>query len=56
MRKLGELPFGVICEDHNHEDIAKVVELTSAKVREALLDELTRKVKTQIIDILESEQ
>ncbi len=48
--------FGVICEDHNHEDIAKVVELTSIKVREKLIDELALKFKNQVIDVLDSEQ
>lgn len=47
--------FGVICEDHNHEDVAKVVELTSAKVREALIDELTMNFRGQVIRVLEEE-
>lgn len=48
--------FGVICENHNHEDIAKVVELTSIKVEQKLIDELTTKFRNQVIDILEKER
>lgn len=47
--------FGVVCEEHNHGDIAKVVELTSIKVREALIAEMTDKFRTQAINILEGE-
>lgn len=46
--------FGVICEDHNHADIAKAVELTSIKVRKELIDELTTKFRDQVIDLLET--
>jgi hypothetical protein len=48
--------FGLVCEDHNHEDIGRVVELTSAKVREKLIDELTLKFRTRVIGILENEK
>jgi hypothetical protein len=48
--------FGLVCENHNHEDIARVVELTSAKVRDRLIDELTTKFRTRVIGILESEK
>jgi hypothetical protein len=36
--------------------IARVVELTSAKVRDRLIDELTTKFRTRVIGILESEK
>lgn len=47
--------FGVICDNHNHEDIAKVVELTAEKVRENLIAELTSKFRNQIIDTLKKD-
>lgn len=48
--------FGFICGDHDHIEIAKVVELTSAKVRENLINELTLKFRNQVIEVLDSEQ
>ncbi len=54
--KWGAFFFGVVCEDHNHEDIGKVVELTAAKVRADLIEELTKNFREDVIKRLENEQ
>lgn len=49
----GTFEFGVICEDHNHDDVAKVVELTATKVRDKLVQELANKFYNQVFQMLE---
>ncbi len=47
--------FGVVCEEHNHGDIAKVVELTAEKVRENLIEELTKNFREDVIKRLDEQ-
>lgn len=47
--------FGVICSDHNKEDVQKVMELTIAKVKQILTDKLMNRFRKQVDDAIELE-
>lgn len=47
--------FGVICGDHNKEDVQKVMELTIAKVKQILKDKLMSRFTQTVDDAIELE-
>lgn len=47
--------FGVICGDHNKEDVQKVMELTIAKTKQVLTDKLIGRFREQVNDAIELE-
>jgi len=47
--------FGVICGDHNKEDVQRVMELTIVKVKQVLKDKLMSRFTQKVDDAIELE-